>query len=254
MDPQTRTSRLGRVAEHHGLKSAERTASVSALAAIVRSEGIEWLTQLDVFGAAENKPLQYQRAAQAGVPIPEWVVTTDANALPTEGEWVSKPLGRGSFIDDKGGGWVVPTAAVDLRKHRQELIRVPFLLQRQILATIHARVVTVGVPPSCTVQSATLAASELPLDWRLAEAGHLGFTATPAPARVHALAVKATTALDVGYSAQDWICDQDGAWWFVDLNPAGQWLFLPPEVAHAVTAAIAAFLDETGATDRGNHS
>ncbi|WP_404385796.1 hypothetical protein LL946_06060 [Knoellia locipacati] len=100
-----------------------------------------------------------------------------------------------------------------------------------------------GTAPHCTVYSATLAASELPLDWRLAEAGHTGFTTVPAPAEVHDLAARATAVLGVGYSAQDWICDEDGFWWFVDLNPAGQWLFLPHEVADAVTAEIAAFLD-----------
>lgn len=225
------------------LKAAERTASISALAAIVRNEEVEWLTPLDAFGAAENKPLQYRRAAQVGVPVPEWVVTTDPDSLPTRGEWVSKPMGRGSFIDDQGTGWVVPTAVVDLTKRSHEIVRVPFILQRHIQAKAHARVVTVGRPPHCTVQSATLSASGLPLDWRLNEAGHTGFTTTPAPAEVHDLAAKATAVLGVGFSAQDWICDQYGVWWFVDLNPAGQWLFLPSEVADAVTTCIATFLD-----------
>ena len=38
--------------------------------------------------------------------------------------------------------------------------------------------------------------------------------------------------------------DTDGGWWFIDLNPAGQWLFLPTGPATGVTAAVAAFLNE----------
>jgi hypothetical protein len=49
-----------------------------------------------------------------------------------------------------------------------------------------------------------------------------------------------SAALGVGYSSQDWIEDVDGAHYFLDLNPGGQWLFLP--FADEVTAAIADWL------------
>lgn len=222
-----------------GLLAAEHSAAVSALASIARNEQVAWLTPLDVYGAAENKPLQYRRAAQAGVPVPEWIVTTDSTRIPAGGQWVSKPLGRGSFIDDDGVGWVVPTTVVDVEQDREALVRVPFLLQRRIEVTKHARVVTVGDE----VYSSTLPTGDLPLDWRMSTAGHEGFTEDPAPKAVHDLARVAAAALVVGYSAQDWVKDAQGAWWFIDLNPAGQWLFLPSGTADPVSAAIASFLD-----------
>lgn len=106
-----------------GRHGAARAAAMSALASIARDERINWLTPLDVLGGAENKPFQYRRAAAAGVPVPEWVVTTDVNRVPRCGEWVSKPLGPGYFIDESGTGWVVPTSAVDLND-RATIIRV----------------------------------------------------------------------------------------------------------------------------------
>lgn len=223
-----------------GLSAAEHSAAVSALASIARNDRVTWLTPLDVYGAAENKPLQYRRAGQAGVPVPEWIVTTDASRIPRGGHWVSKPLGRGSFIDDDGAGWVVPTTSVDVDHDRESLLRVPFLLQRRIEVATHSRVVTVGDE----VFSATLPAGDLPLDWRMSTAGHEGFIDVPAPDAVHELARAAAAALDVGYSAQDWVKDEQGAWWFIDLNPAGQWLFLPSCTADPVSAAIASFLDQ----------
>ena len=46
--------------------------------------------------------------------------------------------------------------------------------------------------------------------------------------------------MNLGYSSQDWIESDDMV--FVDLNPAGQWLFLPSAVADAVSATIASHL------------
>lgn len=221
-----------------GIDAVCRSAAVSALAAIARDERFGWLTNLDHLGGAENKPYQYRRASAVGVPIPDWVVTTDADAVPLDGTWVAKALGPGSFIDDAGDGRIVPTRRVDTAE-RETIARVPFILQRLVEARAHARVVTVGK----SAWSAILPADGLPLDWRTSPAGHSGFTPTPVPDYVHDLALTAACSTGVGYSAQDWIEDAAGTWWFIDLNPAGQWLFLPDAVAGPVTAAIARHLD-----------
>lgn len=222
-----------------GAAGAARSAAVSALAAMVRADEFRWLTPLDALGAAENKPFQYRRAAAVGVPVPDWLVTTDPSAVPTDGEWVSKPLGRGSFIDERGSGRVVPTARANLGDP-QVIARVPFILQRLVQAKRHARVVTV----KDHVWSATLSARDLPLDWRMSAEGHQGFSIRPAPTFVHRWAIEAARSVGVSFSSQDWIQDHSGMWWFVDLNPAGQWLFLPQATAAAVTADIAKYLEE----------
>ena len=221
-----------------GLESASRGAAVSALAAIARDERFDWLTPLDRLGGAENKPYQYRLAAATGVPVPEWIVTTDPKAVPTSGDWISKPLGPGSFFDEKGTGYVVPTTAVDLRDV-QTIARVPFVLQRRVDAQTHARIITVGQH----AWSATLPARELPMDWRMAPAAHHGFTDEPVPDGIRDFAIAVADATSVRYSAQDWIQGTDGRWWFVDLNPAGQWLFLPATVADPATRAIARHLE-----------
>ena len=49
-------------------------------------------------------------------------------------------------------------------------------------------------------------------------------------------------AVGVRQSSQDWILADEGAY-FIDLNPVGQWLFLPSPVADAGTSMLAAWLD-----------
>lgn len=220
-------------------RAATFGAAMSALAAVARDARIDWLTPLDRLGGAENKPAQYTAAASAGVPVPAWIVTTDPDALPRGGTWVSKPLGPGSFIDGDGNGRIVPTARVDLGDP-DRIVAVPFVLQELVEATRHARVVTVGQQ----TWSATMPARDVPLDWRLSPHAHQSFTATPVPEHIHHAAQTAARSNGVRYSAQDWICDANDDWWFIDLNPAGQWLFLPEPVAEPVTQAIAAFLQE----------
>ncbi|WP_157416942.1 hypothetical protein [Nocardioides sp. Iso805N] len=219
--------------------SAERSAALSGLAAVVRLTEIEWLSPVEALGAAENKPHQYRLLHQVGIAIPGWVVTTDPAAAPVDNGWVAKPLGSGTFGDAAGIGYVVPTTAFDPGQSAA-LAGAPFLLQQRVIAAAHARIVTVG----SSAFSGTLPATGLPLDWRMDAAAHHSFTDQPAPDEVCELAVMAASTLGVGYSSQDWICDTDGGWWFIDLNPAGQWLFLPTGPATGVTAAVAAFLNE----------
>lgn len=221
-----------------GVEGVSRSAAVSALAIIARDERVKWLTQLDHLGGAENKPFQYRRAAACGVPVPRWLVTTDARAVPSVGDWVVKPLGPGSFVDRQGRGRVVPTrplGGIDAGVAS----KVPFIIQERIHAKRHARVVTVRGE----VWSATLSAQGLPLDWRTAAEAHDGFMDAPVPSCVAEWAQAAARANRVRFSTQDWLEDDSGSWWFIDLNPAGQWLFLPSAVSERVTAAIARYLD-----------
>jgi hypothetical protein len=228
------------------LQGASQAAWLTALASIVRDDRTAWLSSIDAIAAAENKPLQYRRAALAGVPVPEWMVTTDYAAIPTGRSWVTKPLGPGHFVEG-GEDLIVPTTLLT-DDQRSALTAAPFILQRYVGAARHARVVTVGKRSF----SATLDGADRPLDWRTDTDAHNGFTATPAPAEVHTVALAAAAANNVRFSSQDWILDADGAWWFVDLNPAGQWLFLPTGVADGVSAAIAAWLADD--TDMRNQS
>lgn len=219
--------------------AVEQQACLSALAPVVRDDSITWLSPVEVVGAAENKPYQYRRVKRAGVPVPEWLVTTDPAAAPDDDNWVVKPIGPGHLIGTDGRARVVPTTRFDPGT-RAALSGAPFLIQRRLKASTHARVITVAA----RVVSATLPAEGHPLDWRTSPEAHVSFQPISAPSGVHRHALAAARALGAGYTAQDWILDVDGEWWLIDVNPAGQWLFLPPEVSEAVSSAIADFLED----------
>jgi len=187
------------------------------------------------------QPLRTSFGSAAGCPVPRWCVTTDPDELGSA-DWVAKPLGAGRFFDGAGNERVVP-ATLLLPEQLDAVRGAPFLFQHLVRASAHARVVTVGR----FAASATLSGSALPLDWRTDPGAHRAFRAEPVPDVVLQLALQVARACRVGFSSQDWVVDHHDQWWFLDLNPAGQWLFLPGEVADQVTERLADWLSSVDA-------
>ncbi len=153
---------------------------------------------------------------------------------------VIKPLGPGHFTTSDKKAAVVYATLVDLRDPAfTELGPSPFLIQEQLLTKMHLRVVTVKDQSWVTA----LDGAGLPLDWRSEEAAHSSFvTLTKAPLELSSQAVELARSLGLGYSSQDWVCTESDELVLLDVNPSGQWLFLPDEIGSDVARAIAAWL------------
>lgn len=219
-------------------RAAVLASRITLLAAILREPCVSWLTPVDRLYAAENKMVQYRAASAAGFRVPATMIALDLEELAgTLGEpFVLKPLGPGNFEahDRQHVVYVKPQYAADL--DGVDLTSAPFLAQSLIVARRHLRVVTVRDE----AWVAELAAADLPLDWRSHPPAHSAFQAGKRP-EVQAAAIRLAADLGVGYSAQDWVMDDDGPV-FLDLNPGGQWLFLPEEVSGPATRVLADWL------------
>lgn len=218
---------------------AVRAAWTSLLIAIASHPSVAWLTSLDRLFFAENKLVQARTARAIGLPVPATSVAACAEDVPAElgPLLVVKPLGPGHFTDDQGDERVLWSEP--LERSAPELARLrgaPFILQEHLEAESHLRVVTVRE----RVWICSLDAKGLPLDWRRQEEAHAAFEVSHDPI-VGEAALRMARASGVGYSSQDWIRSRGHAY-FVELNPAGQWLFLPEPTASEVSAEIAAWL------------
>lgn len=221
-------------------EAAEASAWMTLLAAILQLPNVAWLTPIGAITRAENKLTQAAAANQVGVRTPRTVVTNDATAIRDAftGDVVVKPLGAGHFVE-AGVPTVVHATALPVEALRTgDLAVAPFLVQRRLDARRHWRVVTVAGE----VWSAALNAEGLSLDWRRDAPAHSSFRNTPAPSGVEAGAIATAAALRLGYSSQDWIETEVGVY-LVDVNPSGQWLFLPEPIRSAVSTAIGRWID-----------
>lgn len=224
-------------------EAANKAAWATLLAAIVRSTSVEWLTKIDDLNRAENKFSQYKAAMSLGIPTPHTIVTSDSRKLASIfGESVVlKPLGPGHFTSRQGTGNIVFTAGMQTDDPRlKSLAGAPFIAQQLISSAAHLRVVTVGNRIwGCEIEAATV-----PLDWRRQPAAHRAFKPTKIGGNLAEWAKEICSFFRLGYSSQDWIIDTSGKSWLVDINPSGQWLFLPEPVASEVAHSIAGWLNE----------
>jgi hypothetical protein len=217
-----------------------RQAWLTAMATLIELAGVEWLSPLRGVFASEEKLVQQRACRSIGVRFVPAVLVTKPTRIPSGfgPALVVKPLAAGHYRDDTGAAHVVHATAMMRDDERLELLAgAPFLVQPRVVAARHLRVVT--VLDSSWV--AALDASDLPLDWRASTEAHSSFEPASHP-DVAADAVRLARALGVGYSSQDWLVDASGEAHFLDLNPAGQWLFLPDEVSDAVTEAIGSWV------------
>jgi len=221
-------------------EALSRRSYLSLVGSFARISACVWLTPLDRLLAAEDKLLQLRVAKDLGISIPDTIVTSDpCAAMDVLGdEFVVKPLAGGYFVSSDGPQAVYASVLQRPEALELDFSAAPFLAQRRLDVDVHLRIVTVeGRAWVCDLD-----ASDLPLDWRRDEQAHYSWrVADDKIAADGALAMSG--ALGVGYSSQDWVRREDQLH-FLDLNPGGQWLFLPEEVAAPVTKAIAGYLAE----------
>jgi glutathione synthase/RimK-type ligase-like ATP-grasp enzyme len=220
-------------------EAAVRGAWASLVTAIAGSADVTWLTPLDRLFLRENKLLQEDIARRKGIPTPATTVVSSPDMIHADlGDTLAvKPLGAANYLDRAGTAKVVWAQTIDRGSSLLDRLgAAPFLLQARLEAERHLRAVTVG-RQSWVCE---LAATDTALDWRQDDAAHDSFVVAVDPT-VERDALRISEAFGVGYSSQDWVVTREGTY-FLDLNPAGQWLFLPTDVASAVTAAIATWL------------
>ncbi|GAA4013161.1 hypothetical protein [Streptomyces plumbiresistens] len=213
---------------------------MALLAALVRDDCTTWLCHVDALFAAENKMVQYRAARALGLRVPETLICSHpADLAAALGEpFVVKPLGPGNFTGDDGQERVVHTQTVTVDDLAgADLLGAPFLAQQQLAARTHLRIVTVNG----RAWTAELDADSLPLDWRQAEAAHHGFRGSARWWEAERDALLLAQHLQTGFTCQDWIVDAAGPA-FIDLNPGGQWLFLPDSMTAQIADHLAAWL------------
>lgn len=228
----------GVVLESHD--AAVQSAWLALVAAIVRVCGVRWLTPIEPLVASENKMVQLAAANAGGIATASTLVTNDAVVAAAElgDQLVLKPLGPSHYIDAADACVIFASKVPATSPVLGALGGAPFIVQEPLAARQHLRVVTV----EDSVWGAGIDATDLPMDWRQDRAAHRSFVEVELDEAVATGARAVSERLGLGYSSQDWLVCADGRFVLLDVNPAGQWLFLPAGVAERVSSAIAAWL------------
>lgn len=204
-----------------------------------------WINRFENSICAEYKPKQLVVAASVGFRIPETLVSNDPRAIRDfvgrlGGVAVAKPL-RVEYVDDGDGSFLSLGAEEINASHLARdgaLESGPYIYQRKLQAVFEVRVTVIGEH----VFSARIDASggdEL-IDLHYKELAVSDFSL---PATVRARCVDLGERLGLSFYCVDLVAGEDGEFYFLEVNQAGQFLWLEErQPEHPYLAAFCALL------------
>jgi glutathione synthase/RimK-type ligase-like ATP-grasp enzyme len=180
---------------------------------------------------AGHKLEQLKRAAALGFQVPKTLVTQDPAEVrrfwrSCGGDMILKPLSHGQVEHSRRHELIYTSAFRKDDLKRAILIRrCPTLFQERIAKSTDIRVTVVDDD----IQAAELLAADAGsqrLDIRrnnMTDVKHKPFTLPPALSR---RLRRLLTSYGLRFGAVDFVCDSTGRWFFLEINPNGQWAWL----------------------------
>lgn len=205
-----------------------------------RLEGMWLNAPFDIF-AAEDKPKQLLLASEIGFNVPEVLITNDiasVRAVIQAGPAIGKPL-RQALISGEQERVIFTTRLEHLNDSDEDAISLaPFIVQTEIKKQYDVRVTAVGSQFFATAIRSQ-EHEETTVDWRQGCRPDLKHERIKLPREVEEQCAALMRRLNLRYGAIDFISDQQGKLWFLEINPNGQWAWIENLTGYPIAAAIA---------------
>lgn len=211
------------------------------LKAIYALLGNKWLNSPSAIDAAENKPLQLARATGLGFRIPKTQITNDAGtavALLAEGPIIAKPI-RTALIgapDDERVIFTNLVTSADRLEHDAVQVA-PVIFQQHIPKVLDLRVTVVG-RKVFAVAIHSQDEEETRVDWRQGSSISLEHTVFDLPDALRVQCADLVAQLGLRFGAIDLVKDSAGNFWFLEINPNGQWAWIENRTGLPIASAI----------------
>lgn len=224
-----------------GVRSYATGEWIAVLEALYAHLDGRWLNRPMAMALAENKLKQIAMAVQHGFEVPATLVSNDADAVAAfaEGDTIVKPLRNGLIAGSAGHSVVFTSRLGDGIRATDgpSISLVPFIVQREIAKACDVRVTVVGERVfSAAIHSQDNVESRT--DWRRGDVLGLSHVIHRLPALMEARVRRLVTALGLRFGAIDLILDRDGTYWFLEINPNGQWAWVETLTGLPIAAAI----------------
>jgi hypothetical protein len=209
---------------------------------------IRWVSPPRVIEQTMMKTWQLPAARAAGLRTPRTLITNS----PADAKEFLAEVGRGRVIckafSATMANWRETRLVTDAELAVLDRVTLaPVIFQEFVPASVDLRVTVVGGDVfAAAVHSQAV---PYPLDFRM----HLDtvrIEPTTIPAEIAAALHRLVDSAGLRYGAVDMRLTPDGEYVFLEINPAGQWLFLDERTATAVTAAVARLLCELDTSDQ----
>jgi ATP-grasp ribosomal peptide maturase len=231
------------------LTSAERRFAVAeargGFGGVLAALDARWVNHPFRVADCEFKPVQLTAARECGFSVPATVITNDGPSVhsfaeTSRQEVVYKPLGGGFHRDDDDNLTLIYTTPVTAESlDDAEISATSHAFQAFIDKTHDVRVTAVGPHVLGVAIHSTSQAGRI--DWR-SDYNSLRYTETPVPDAVRNSISHYLRRFNILYGAFDFSVDGDGAWWFLECNPNGQWGFIAEATGIPIASTIADLL------------
>lgn len=193
--------------------------------------GTRWVNAPEAARAAEDKVRQLQVAAACGFSIPETIVSNDPDAIRelfdrSGGDIIYKPFAPGGWQDGKQISLLATAALSEAHMANAESMRkCPGIYQKNIAKAYELRVIVMGTRVLAVKLLSQLAAKTL--DWRY----DIPFEKLPIreaslPEKVRTDCLRFMKSMGLDFGCIDLIYSQDGDYVFLEVNEAGQFLWI----------------------------
>jgi len=192
-----------------------------------------WMNHPAANVRASSKLFQLGAARSVGLRVPDTLVTSNSEEALTffstcGGRVVAKPLSVG-YVERPDGtleGKIYTTRVLEHYLRDSSLLaRCPTLLQQQVTKGVDVRVTAVD-QQLVAMYLRPSKGSVAPVDIRRVDASRLVYERAIVPDHVSSRLLQLMSLLDIRFGALDFIETPDGEWFFLEVNPNGQWAWM----------------------------
>ena len=227
---------------------ARREAKIGVGGTLLALPNVLWVNRPDLAATAVYRPLQWVVAARCGMAVPRSLVTNDSTVVQRFAECsrtgvVVKPLTANLLYEDNTYkmGWTRKLTSDDLGDLRG-ISTTAHLIQDWVEKAWECRVILVGDEVFAVAIHASSESARV--DWR-SEYSALSYEIIDLPQGVVKSLRSIMNELGLAYGAFDLSVGNDGdseIFWFLEINPGGQYGFLEGATGIPITNSLARFL------------
>ena len=209
-----------------------------------------WMNGIAQASLADNKYHQMEIAKRHGFRIPETISSNDRAELDKFAKkhavvalkFMSQEIYR--LPDNSFAGIYVNKIVADNLNEFSDYGENPITLQRYIEKDYEVRYTYVdGAHLVCKIESQK--SERAAVDWRRYDIKNTPHSIIDPPGHIRERVSNFMNEMELSYGALDFIVDKEGEWWYLEVNSAGQWLWIEDLVGLPISATIAGALDRT---------
>jgi|CXWL01.1.fsa_nt_gi hypothetical protein len=194
------------------------------------------------------KANQVEIAAKVGLAVPETVITNDVDTIKClaerHSEIIIKPLAYNGFAvgETQYGCFTNILTSTDVEHlHKEDLAYAPAIFQQRINKVQELRVTVIGEEVfACEIQ--TTPGTVEHIDWRIEDVEGLTHKLVDIPEEVSANLKKMLSMMNLNFGAFDLIRDETGIYYFIEVNPNGQYFWIELLTGAPLTEAMVSLI------------